>query len=138
MLRSQARSWEHVMHELIALEPSTAVSKPGDTWVASPVVQAVGFAAVLRGQSAPPPQRVSSCCPGVVHLEWFGPGSTVVVALDGTEEAEIMSYANGDGFASQLLRWRSGSAERLPLWVDPLVDASLPASVASYYYYDGE
>ena len=126
------------MLELIALEPVAAGCIPGGPWVASPVVQAVGFASVLRGQSAPPPQRVSSCSPGVVHLEWFGTGTTVVVTLDGTEEAEIMSYATGDGFALQLLRWRSGSAERLPVWVDPLVDEFLPASVASYYYYDGE
>ena len=138
MPHEPARSWEEVLLELIALEPAAAGYMPGGTGVASPVVQAIEFAVVLRSQSAPAPQRVSSSLPGRVHFEWYGLGTTVVVALDGTEEGEIMSYVNGDGFASQFLRWGSGRVERLPARVDPLVDEFLEASVASYYYYGGE
>ena len=133
-----SQTWDVVIADLVRLDLAGAVHVASLVSTPSPVVQAIEFVVLLRDQAAPAPQRVSSCLPDRVHLEWFGPGATVVVALDGTDEGEIMSYMNGDGFASQYLRWRSGHAERLPVPVDPLGDEFLSASVASYYYYGGE
>ena len=136
MLGAVPRTWEHVIDELSRLEPLPAIgpAAPGGD---GPVVvaRAVEFAVILRDGAAPVADRVSAVVGGRLHFEWFGAGSLMVIALDGGEEAEVVSHTPGEGFTADVLRWRSGVVERRPGAMGSLTIGPGPATPLSYCFH---
>ena len=136
MLVAVPRTWEHVIDELSRLEPLPSIG-PASPGVDAPVVvaRAVEFAVILRDGAAPVADRVSAVVGGRLHFEWYGVASLMIIAMDGGEEAEVVSHSPGEGFTADVLHWRSGAAERRPGTMGSLKVGSGAATPLSYCFH---
>ena len=133
MTIAPSRTWEHVIDELSRLELLPAIGPGGDG--PGVIARAVEFAVILRDGAAPVADRVSAVVGGRLHLEWFGVGSLMVVALDGGEEAEVVTHSPGEGFTADVLHWRSGVVVRRAGAMGSLTVGSGPATPLAYCFH---
>lgn len=101
------RDWDTLIAELnhFVMSRMDRGEQVEETPSPSLLERAIGLAETFRDLEAPPANQLSAVVPGMIHFEWFKAGSTVVIALAESGEAEVVSYSNQGGFASQTFSW---------------------------------